>query len=528
MTTTSWYRRILWNYKGNREYAKSGFDLARARFVEEDLEVDCSNRHYIITGCNTGIGFEIAVAVAKRGGILHMVCRNEASAKTARSEIITTTGNDKIYLHCVDLSRPREVTMWAAKFAAQQEQIHVLVNNASCLLNERRLDEDGCEIDVSFAVNTLSPYILTVNLLPVLQRSEDARVINVSSAGMLCVRLDPHDLMHTQFNPYDGLLFYFQSKRRQVAMTLWFAQRYDKVHFSSMHPGWVDTPTMKNSLPQIYETMKENLRSPSEGADTAVWLAISKAALNHPSGLFFQDRVPVPTHLPLAWTKSSIEEENLLMENIEALRLKVLGVNSALVALPKQVAQAAPADTKKTSLIEPKTSVEEDLAGELTKTAITEKPVAEPEDVVRKTVLAAPAPSLEISSPKELGASAVSHETPVEKSLLDHQVEEGVILENDGLEKELDAASAGPTMERATLPEPLKVQQKEFDAGSAGSKVEENVVVLESSEVQQSVTIESLSASVKARVNEVETIGTPSSEADMEKLSSIEIPKSQP
>lgn len=212
------------------------------------------------------------------------------------------------------------------------------------------------------------------------------------------------------------------------------------------------------------------------------------------------------------------------MENIEALRLKVLGVISALVALPKQVAQAAPADTKKTSLIEPKTSVEEDLAGELTKTAITEKPVAEPEDVVRKTVLAAPAPSLEMSSPKELGASAVSHEMPVEKSLLDHQVEEVVILEKDGLEKELDAASAGPTMERATLPEPLKVQQKEFDADSAGSKVE-NVPLLESSEVQQSVTIESLSASVKAQVNEVETISTPSSEADMEKLSSIEVSK---
>lgn len=70
----------------------------------------------------------------------------------------------------MDLARPKAVTEWAAKFAVQQEHIHVLVNNAGCLLHERRFDEDGCEIDVNFAVNTLAPYILTITLLPVLQR----------------------------------------------------------------------------------------------------------------------------------------------------------------------------------------------------------------------------------------------------------------------------------------------------------------------------------------------------------------------
>ncbi|MPC34711.1 Dehydrogenase/reductase SDR family member 12 [Portunus trituberculatus] len=65
--------------------------------------------------------------------------------------------------------------------------------------------------------------------------------------------------------------------------------------------------------------MKDNLRTPAQGADTVVWLAISKAALKHPSGLFFQDREPVSTHFPLAWTKSSIEEEDILMNNIQEI-----------------------------------------------------------------------------------------------------------------------------------------------------------------------------------------------------------------
>ncbi|KAK3876475.1 hypothetical protein Pcinc_018740 [Petrolisthes cinctipes] len=90
-----------------------------------------------------------------------------------------------------------------------------------------------------------------------------------------------------------------------------------------MHPGWADTPAVRNSLPQFYEMMKENLRTPSQAADTVVWLAISKSSIKHPGGLFFQDRESVSTHLPLAWTKTTMEEEDLLMKNIHEIFNKV-------------------------------------------------------------------------------------------------------------------------------------------------------------------------------------------------------------
>lgn len=321
MTTSSWYRRSIWTYKGNREYTHTGYEAAKARFIDHDLDVDCTDRHYMITGCNSGIGLQVALEVARRGGVIHMVCRNEDLAKKARSEIITTTGNDKIHLHIVDLARPREVVLWVERFAAQHDRLHVLVNNAGCMIHERQLDEDG--VEVNFAVNTLAVYIITTTLCPLLQKNEDARVVMVSSAGMLTVRLDPHDLMHLNLEPWNGTLVYSQNKRHQVVMSLWYAQRYDKIHFSSMHPGWADTNAIRKSIPQFYEEMKENLRTPAQGADTVVWLAISKSALKHPGGLFFQDREPVATHLPLAWTKSSIEEEDLLMKNIHDIFTKV-------------------------------------------------------------------------------------------------------------------------------------------------------------------------------------------------------------
>lgn len=321
MTGSSWYRRSLWNYKGNREYTKSGYESAAARFVEQDLDVDCSDRHYMITGANSGIGLQTASDIAKKGGIIHMVCRNQEAATKARSEIITTTGNDKIHLHIVDLAKPREVVSWAQRFAAQHERLHALIHNAGCMVHERRVDEDG--VETNFAVNTLAVHIITLTLMKLLQRSEDARVILVSSAGMLCVRLEPHDLMHASMEPFDGRLVYSQNKRQQVVMGLWYAQRFNNVHFSSMHPGWADTPAVRSSLPQFYEMMKDNLRTPAQGADTVVWLAVSKAAVKHPSGLFYQDREPVSSHLPLAWTKSTIEEEDFLMTNIQDIYTKI-------------------------------------------------------------------------------------------------------------------------------------------------------------------------------------------------------------
>ncbi|KAG0694204.1 Dehydrogenase/reductase SDR family member 12 [Chionoecetes opilio] len=283
---------------------------------------------------------QATLEVARRGGVIHMVCRNEEAAKKARSEVITTTGNDKIHLHVVDLSRPREVVVWAQRFAAQHEKLHVLIHNAGCMLHERQVDEDG--VECNFAVNTLAVHILTLIMMPLLERSEEPRVVMVSSAGLLCVRLDPIDLMHASLDPFIGNLVYSQNKRQQVVMTLWYAQRYNKVHFASMHPGWADTPAVRTSMPQFFETMKDNLRSPSQGADTVVWLAISKAALKHPSGLFFQDREPVSTHFPLAWTKTSIEEEDLLMNNIQTVYTQIHSKIFSDGATPLSTPHSAP------------------------------------------------------------------------------------------------------------------------------------------------------------------------------------------
>ncbi len=132
------------------------------------------------------------------------------------------------------------------------------------------------------------------------------------------------------------------------------ARNHPEIYFASMHPGWADTPAVRASMPDFYEKMKvvvthvfncrctpvckrciikqmplqnltrlfimqEKLRTAEQGADTLVWLAVSTAAKEHASGLFFQDRVPVSTHLPLAWTHTSDTENAEFMLRLTAL-----------------------------------------------------------------------------------------------------------------------------------------------------------------------------------------------------------------
>jgi len=87
--------------------------------------------------------------------------------------------------------------------------------------------------------------------------------------------------------------------------------------------GWVDTPAVRSSMPSFYAKMQNRLRTPEQGADTLVWLCCVKdLAKKFTNGDFFQDRTPVSKHLPLAWTKSSPEEDERFMQNLEQLSKK--------------------------------------------------------------------------------------------------------------------------------------------------------------------------------------------------------------
>jgi len=221
----------------------------------------------------------------------------------------------------VDLSKPVDVLKFAAKFNEEQEKLDVLVNNAGCMVSGKNIDSLGFE--TNFACNSLAVHILTEKLIPLLRKSTDPRVVNVSSGGMLTEKLNLSDLQSIGGRNFDATAAYAQQKRQQVIMTEMCAEKYPDIKFSSMHPGWADTPAVSESLPSFHAKMQGRLRSPAQGADTAVWLTLSPAAKLIQSGDFFQDRVAVATHLPLAWSKSSRADHEALMSELNGMLTKV-------------------------------------------------------------------------------------------------------------------------------------------------------------------------------------------------------------
>ena len=111
----------------------------------------------------------------------------------------------------------------------------------------RELTED--QLEKNFATNTLGTFLITSGMMNLLKKSEEPRVVTVSSGGMLVQQLNVDDLQFEKMSPFDGTMAYAQNKRQQVVVTEHLAREHTEVHFSVMHPGWADTPAVRNSMP---------------------------------------------------------------------------------------------------------------------------------------------------------------------------------------------------------------------------------------------------------------------------------------
>ncbi len=133
----------------------------------------------IVTGANSGIGKATAVGLAKNQATLVILCRDKTRGEEALQDIISVSGNNSVELIIADLASQKSIRQFVKDFKQKYDQLHILINNAGVNYNRRNLTIDGLEM--TFAVNTLAPFLLTHLLLDILQSSAPARVINVAS-----------------------------------------------------------------------------------------------------------------------------------------------------------------------------------------------------------------------------------------------------------------------------------------------------------------------------------------------------------
>ena len=238
----------------------------------------------LVTGANTGIGFEIARGLARTGARVALACRDPIKGEAARKKIADDTGNAAVDLLVVDLASQRSIRSAAREFSASHAALDVLVNNAGVAVPSRRESPDG--IELTFATNVLGYYLLTALLLDSLRRAPAARIVNVASK--MAYGLDLADVEFKR-RRYDISIAYAQSKQADRMLTWYLARqlRGSPVTANAMHPGGVNTALLHALAPGFRGV------SPAQGADTAVWLATSPE-LKGVGGRFWSDRREQP------------------------------------------------------------------------------------------------------------------------------------------------------------------------------------------------------------------------------------------
>jgi dehydrogenase/reductase SDR family protein 12 len=266
----------------------------------------------LVTGASSGLGFAAAEGFARLGATVWLVVRSRERGEEARVRIAERSGNGDVHVGVCDLSDLESVRRFAGRFRDQAARLDVLVNNAGVMTEARAVSADG--IELTLATNVVGPFLLTNLLIPLLEESAPARIINVSSGGMYTQKLRVDDLQ-SEHGQFDGPKVYARSKRAQVSLTELWAEQFagTGVVVHAMHPGWVDTPGVRSSLPRFYTVTRPLLRTPAQGADTIVWLGAA-AEPGRSSGRFWHDRRPRPMHLLPSTRETPQERERLLAE----------------------------------------------------------------------------------------------------------------------------------------------------------------------------------------------------------------------
>jgi retinol dehydrogenase 12 len=248
---------------------------------------DMKNKVVIVTGSNTGIGYETAKDLARRGAKVILACRDVDKGIAARNNIVTDTGNRNVIFKKVDFTSFRSVRAFANDIIITENEIHVLVNNAGTGRLDNSLTEDNLPIETQ--VNHFSPFLLSQLLLPLIKSSAPSRIINVSSILHRFGKIDL-DNFDKQATSYEHVRVYSDTKLANMLFTRKLSQDLigSGVTVNCLHPGAVSTEIFRHKPLIIRFLFKLLMKTPYEGAQTSIYLSVAPE-LDKVTGKYFQD-----------------------------------------------------------------------------------------------------------------------------------------------------------------------------------------------------------------------------------------------
>lgn len=226
----------------------------------------------VVTGSNTGLGYETALALAGKGAKVVMACRNITKAETARNTILKTVPNADVDILQIDLSRLSSVRDFATNYQAKYNRLDILINNAGVMMPPYTKTEDGFELQ--FGANHLGHFLLTGLLLDTLVKTPDSRIVSLSSLVHKNGEINFDDLQSKK--EYSASKAYGQSKLACLMFAYELQRRLEKAGYKNpisvaAHPGLALTDLgrhMPKLLYMVFTTIMGRFIShpPKEGA----------------------------------------------------------------------------------------------------------------------------------------------------------------------------------------------------------------------------------------------------------------------
>jgi NAD(P)-dependent dehydrogenase (short-subunit alcohol dehydrogenase family) len=275
----------------------------------------------VVTGSNSGIGRETALALANMGATVVMAVRNQERGQKARNGIVDSTGNNATDMMICDVSSKESIRNFAKTFTSKYDRLDVLINNAGAVFFKRQTSHDGFER--TLAVDYLGPFLLTDELLPLLKSSAPSRIINVSSGLHKSGKVDLDDLQSEK--GYGGMKVYSNAKLMLIMFTYMLARRLEGtgITVNAVLPGFVATNLGKGggSLRQsiAFKLVRPMQISAKRGAETSVYLASSDEVKNA-TGKCFAKKEETKT--------SPISYDQGLQERLWNKAIELLGLTS--------------------------------------------------------------------------------------------------------------------------------------------------------------------------------------------------------
>jgi len=253
------------------------------------LDTDMTGRTCLVTGATDGHGRAVARLLAERGADVVLHARSEEKARRVQDEIARESGGKTPEILLADLASSEAIDSAVESYRASGRPLHILVNNAGLVGLDRRTNDAGLEL--TFAVNYLAMFRMTLGLLPSLRASGLARVVNISSDTYRIAKLDFEDLQLE--SGYSMTKAYGRSKLAILYFTIELARRIEGsgVTVNAVDPGPVASNIGADNPGLAYRLLGPIIRgffpSSERAARTALWVA-TDPSLDRATGGYYR------------------------------------------------------------------------------------------------------------------------------------------------------------------------------------------------------------------------------------------------